>query len=167
MRSRVFISIGSNLGERLDNCQRAVATLTAPGAGVGLVRVSPYYETEPWGRPDQGPFVNVVVEVETALAPQELLKRTREVEAALGRTRGERWGPRVIDLDIVFYGDYVMDEPGLVIPHPHAHERAFVLAPISDIAPEFVHPVLDKSVSELLRSLEDKGAVRRLVPGAP
>jgi len=148
MAERVFISIGSNLGQRARNCLRAVELLTE-GAGVEQIRKSSLYETEPWGKAGQPGFINCVVEVTTTLEPRGLLAVLKEIEEEMGRRAGERWGPRTVDLDIVFFGDRVIAEEGLTVPHPRAHERAFVLAPLAEIAPRFVHPVIKKSVKEL------------------
>ncbi len=163
MGKRVFISIGSNLGDRVSNCRTAVRLLGAEDE-VDVVRESSLYETEPWGMTAQPSFVNSVVEVSTGLSPRELLKVLKAIERRMGRVPGPRWGERVIDLDIVFYGDSVVEEEGLSIPHPHAHERAFVLAPLEEIAPEFVHPVLKVKVSELLSSLGADNGARKIRP---
>lgn len=159
---RVFISIGSNLGDRVKNCRDAAsALLTDPSTAV-MVRGSSLYETEPWGDTGQGRFVNRVVEIETRLPPFELLDFLKSIESRMGRKAGERWGPRLIDLDILFYGDRVVDEEGLAIPHRHLAQRAFVLVPLAEIAPGFVHPVIKKSVAELAASAEGRGGVRKL-----
>ncbi|MFQ5465310.1 MAG: 2-amino-4-hydroxy-6-hydroxymethyldihydropteridine diphosphokinase [Thermodesulfobacteriota bacterium] len=159
MPERVFISIGSNTGDSADNCRRAVVELEG-SQDVDVVSVSSLYRTEPWGRTGQREFVNCAVEVTTRLAPTGLLDLLKGIERAMGRTPAERWGPRVIDLDIVFYGASVVSGRGLTIPHPHAHQRAFVLAPLAEIAPEFIHPVLGKSASELLEDLGAAGVER-------
>lgn len=158
---RVFISIGSNLGDRAGNCREAVRRVAANG-GIRLVRESSLYETEPWGVVDQGPFINSVIEIETQTAPGELFAFLKKVESDMGRTQNERWGPRTIDLDIIFYGDRSIDEERLTVPHPSMLERAFVLVPLNEIAPDLIHPALGKTVSELLRDLPGKGGVQRL-----
>ena len=160
---RVFISIGSNLGDRVANCREAVRRL-AGYDGLRVVKTSSLYETEPWGVTDQGPFINAAVEIDTGLAPDALIDLLKGVEAGMGRTEGRRWGPRLIDLDIIFYGDRVVDEASLKVPHPSADERAFVLVPLNEIAPGFTHPASGRKVSELLRVLPDseKSGVRRL-----
>jgi len=161
MERRVFIAIGSNKGDREANCRRATA-LIGSSAGVELIARSPLYETEPWGVREQAAFVNSVVEVSTGLTPTELLAELKAIESAMGRTSSPKWHAREIDLDILFYGDEVVEEAGLKVPHPCLHERAFVLAPLADIAPDFIHPVLKKSVREMLSELKDAGWVKRL-----
>ena len=151
-----FIAIGSNLGDRIANVKKAVLR-AADEVKATLVFMSSFYETEPWGIKEQGPFVNAVMAVETGLKPVELLAHLKSVEAGMGRQKAERWGPRTIDLDIIFYDSLVMDEDWLTIPHPAAHERAFVMVPLAEIAPEFVHPVLGRTVSEIAGSLDTSG----------
>jgi len=161
-KERVFIAIGSNLGDRAANCRKAAGLLGRDNSRVCIVALSALYESEPWGIAGQAPFLNLVAEVATALAPAELLARLKEIEDTLGRVVTERWGPRLIDLDIVYYGARVIREEGLTIPHPHAHERGFVLAPLAEIAPDFVDPVRKETVVELLALLKEDGIIRRL-----
>ncbi|MCC6502162.1 MAG: 2-amino-4-hydroxy-6-hydroxymethyldihydropteridine diphosphokinase [Deltaproteobacteria bacterium] len=157
-----YIAIGSNLGDRIANVKKAVLR-AADEVKATLVLLSSFYETEPWGMKEQGAFVNAVMGVETELTPAALLAHLKSVEAGMGRQETERWGPRTIDLDIIFYGDLVVGEDGLTIPHPSAHERAFVMVPLAEIAPEFKHPVLGRTVSEIAGSL-DKTGVRKMEP---
>ena len=149
--SRVFIGIGSNQGERLaqiSNAARAVGALQ----GVRLCRMATIIETAPAGGPPQDPYLNTVIEVDASLSPRELLTALKGVELALGRTAsGERWGPRPIDLDVLLYDDRVVEEPDLKIPHERMHQRRFVLEPLMQLAPELVHPVLKRSISDLAR----------------
>ena len=129
-----YIGLGSNLGDREETIRRAVELL-------GAARVSTLLETEPWGYADQPRFLNAVAELETDEPPRALLARLLEIERELGRTReGPRYGPRTIDLDLLLYGDDRLDEPGLGLPHPRLHERAFVLEPLAELAPELVVP---------------------------
>lgn len=151
-----FIAIGSNLGDRIANVKKAVLR-AADEVKATLVFMSSFYETEPWGIKEQGPFVNAVMGVETDLPPAALLAHLKSVEAGMGRQEAERWGPRVIDLDIIFYDGLVMDEKGLTIPHPSAHERAFVMVPLAEIAPDFIHPVIGRSAAEIAKSLDSSG----------
>jgi 2-amino-4-hydroxy-6-hydroxymethyldihydropteridine diphosphokinase len=146
-----YIGIGSNLGKREENCKRAIALLS--DRGVREIRRSSFYETEPWGIKEQPRFINIVVEVETGLLPEELLKTLQAVEKKIGRRKTERWGPRIVDLDVLLYNDVIMHTHNLQIPHPYIHERGFVLKPLSEIAPDTIHPVLKKSMKKLLAEL--------------
>lgn len=131
--ARAFLALGSNLGDRLSAIQQAVDLLS--DAGIELFAASRVYETEPVG-PPQPAYLNAVVEVRTTLGPRELLEAGLDVERRLGRVRGERWGPRVIDVDVLTYGRLTIEEPGLTVPHPRMHERAFVLVPLSELDPD-------------------------------
>ena len=147
----VYLSLGTNLGDRLANLRKALRAL-APG--VRILSESRVYETPAWGYEDQPPFLNMAVKAETDLDPHPLLTRLKDLERELGRTPTFRWGPRLIDIDILFYNDLILELPDLIIPHPRLQERAFVLVPLRDIAPDFVHPVLRKTITELLASLD-------------
>jgi 2-amino-4-hydroxy-6-hydroxymethyldihydropteridine diphosphokinase len=147
-----YVGLGANIGPREVTLLRAV-DLLAEADGVDVVGVSQLRETEPVGVVDQPRFLNGVVQVETSLSPRALLDLLLEIEASLGRVRGERWGPRTIDLDLLVYGSERVDEPGLRVPHPHLHERAFVLEPLAELAPELGVPGLGR-VSELLAALD-------------
>ena len=143
----VYLALGTNLGDRPGNLKQAIASLTPQ---LDVKAKSQVYETPPWGFEDQPKFLNQVLKVETYLEPQPLLKHLKRLEIALGRKASFRNGPRLIDIDILLYDDLVLDIPGLCIPHPHMHERAFVLLPLMDIAPDLVHPVTKKSVREMV-----------------
>lgn len=135
--ARAFLGLGSNMGDRREHLREAVGSL----AGVGLVTVSPVYETEPVGGPDgQEPYYNMVVELDTSLSPRELLGVCHRLESAAGRVREQRWGPRTLDVDILWMQDTHVEEPDLVIPHRRMWSRRFVVAPLADIAPDLVVP---------------------------
>ena len=152
MSKTAFVGIGSNLGDREGNLRCAVELLSAED-GIDIVSVSEIRETDPVGPVEQAPFLNGAVRIETDLAPRELLQRLLGVEQRLGRVRGKRWGPRTIDLDLLLYGDEVVDEPGLTVPHPRLHERRFALEPLSDLAPGLEIPG-SGPISALLAELE-------------
>jgi 2-amino-4-hydroxy-6-hydroxymethyldihydropteridine diphosphokinase len=153
----IYLALGSNLGDRSANLRAAI---TAMPPGVHVIQESPVYETEPWGLADQPLFLNMVLKAETSLGPVELLQQLKLLEAGLGRQPSVRWGPRLIDIDILFYADLVLEIKGLVIPHPHLHERAFVLVPLADLAPDLLHPVFCKSVRDLLAGVDASGVKR-------
>ncbi len=156
----VYLLLGSNLGDRLEQVGRAAALIEKH---IGeIVRKSACYETASWGNTDQPDFINQVLIVRTGLTASGVLERALEIEIRLGRVRHEKWGSRLIDIDILFYGDQVIAEPNLVVPHPHLHERAFVLIPLEEISPDLVHPVLKHTVSELARNLDDALLVKRI-----
>ena len=142
----VYLALGSNMGNRAANLKEAIASL-APQMEVKAR--SAVYETDPWGFKEQEKFLNQVVRVETYLKPEQLIKHLKRLEVALGRKESFPNGPRLIDIDILFYDDLVLYSPALTIPHPHLHERAFVLVPLMDIASDLVHPVKKKSIREL------------------
>jgi 2-amino-4-hydroxy-6-hydroxymethyldihydropteridine diphosphokinase len=147
----VYIGIGSNTGDREDNCRKAIGLLG--GYNIKVVRTSSMYETEPWGVKDQPRFINMAVEIETDLEPRNLLNALKDIEKKMKRVPSERYGPRLIDLDILLYNDLVMDEPDLKIPHSHMHERDFVVKPLMEIAPEAVHPTFGKKITELFSQI--------------
>ncbi|HVB33356.1 MAG TPA: 2-amino-4-hydroxy-6-hydroxymethyldihydropteridine diphosphokinase [Patescibacteria group bacterium] len=158
----VYLSLGSNLGDRARQIARAVEALA--GAGIRPVRRSSLYLTEPVGGLDQRPFLNCVVEAETESMPRQLLRQVQQVERALGRRRMVRQGPRSIDIDILFYGTSRIRTPELTIPHPRIAERRFVLVPLGEIAATLRHPALGRTVAELLAASEDRSAVGRWRP---
>jgi 2-amino-4-hydroxy-6-hydroxymethyldihydropteridine diphosphokinase len=153
----LYLALGTNLGNRFANLQDAIAAL--PPA-IHVLDRSPVYETPPWGFTDQPAFLNMVLKCGTRLAPLALLAHLKHLETELGRLPAVRWGPRLIDMDILFYDGLILDTPELVIPHPRLHERAFVLVPLADLAPGFVHPVLGKPVSRMLAAVDTTGVKR-------
>jgi len=149
-----IIALGSNLGDKTRNIDRAIELLTESG-DIRLVARSRNFATDPWGKLDQDWFVNACVAVKTKLAPRDLLRRCKGIERGMGRVATEKWGPRIIDLDLLIYRDGVLDEPDLVLPHPHIADRAFVLAPLMDIAPDL--KIKGRSVHELLEAIDQLG----------
>jgi len=159
--SVAYIGLGSNMGDKVANLKKAVLELgKVPGNKV--LAVSSFYKTEPVGGVEQDWFVNAAAEIETSLTPRELLNKLLYIEKNLGRVRDEKWGPRVIDLDILLYDDLVMNEEGLSIPHPYLHERGFVLVPLAEIAPKVIHPKFKKSISELMRGIHDNKKIEKI-----
>jgi 2-amino-4-hydroxy-6-hydroxymethyldihydropteridine diphosphokinase len=154
----VYVGIGSNLGDKLDNCRRAIEAVGSDTRN-RLLKCSPFYHTEPVGGKKQDWFVNAVLSVETPLGPREFMDFLLGIEKTMGRVRGERWGPRVIDLDILFFGQKVIREGELEIPHPRLQERRFVLVPLQDIAPHLEHPLLGKTISQILAELKQEEKV--------
>jgi 2-amino-4-hydroxy-6-hydroxymethyldihydropteridine diphosphokinase len=154
-----WIALGGNLGDREASLG---AALQEASRFSDIVQVSSFYETEPVGFAEQPPFLNAVARLRTELDPRSLLDHLLAVEHQLGRARTIRNGPRVIDLDLLLYGQSVIDEPGLEIPHPRLHERRFVLAPLAELAPGLIHPVLQQTIAELLAKLPEGEWVRVL-----
>ena len=154
-----FIGLGSNLDSHHGDKQRHLEMALEAMSGVGrVIKISSIYETDAWGvEGDQPDYLNQVVEIETGLDPSALVEAMLGIEAEIGRVRTERYGSRTIDLDVLFLGDLVIEEPGVQIPHPRLHERAFVLVPLAEIAPDFVHPVLGTTLVELLKDIGNSG----------
>ncbi len=158
---RAFLGIGSNLGDRWATLRAAVAAMP------DVVAVSPVYETEPVGGPSGQPaYLNLVVELETDRTPRQLLETARRLEAAAGRVRGERWGARTLDVDVLLVDDLVVDDPDLVVPHPRMAQRRFVLAPLADLAPELVPPGWQRTAAGAVRPAGTLGGHDRHPPGA-
>ena len=153
----VYLALGSNLDNRLANLKQAVATLSPQ---MEVKAKSHVYETPPWGYEDQPKFLNQVIKAKTYLDPEPLVKHIKRLEITLGRKPSFQNGPRLIDIDILFYDDLILDTPSLVLPHPHLHERGFVLLPLMDIDPDLVHPVNKKSIREMV-SLSDVRGIER------
>ena len=155
--SIAYLGLGTNLGDRKENLRRAIQAIASK---MYVCKQSSLYETAAWGYTDQPDFLNQVVQVETDLTPLRLLNFLKKTEIELGRIANFRYGPRQIDLDILFYDDLVKNTNRLQIPHPRLAERAFVLVPLNEIAPDLIHPVFGKTIAELLAELPDKTGVR-------
>ena len=153
------LGLGTNLGDRRANLEEAIELLAAR-PGLRILRCSRIYETEPWGVADQPPFLNSVAEVATTLQPEALLSSCKAVESQMGRQPGTRWGPRLIDVDILLMGKLVVRLPHLEIPHPRLHVRAFALIPLADLAPDTVHPGLGRTISQLATEVEGREGVK-------
>ncbi|RXK17217.1 2-amino-4-hydroxy-6-hydroxymethyldihydropteridine diphosphokinase [Macrococcus sp. DPC7161] len=153
----IYLSFGSNLGNKLENIRQALKLLNETN-GIKITKVSSIYETAPVGGVEQDYFLNGVCELETELTPYELLEAIQSIEYALKRVRKVHWGPRTLDLDILLFEDTVMNEARLTIPHPYMHERSFVLIPMNEIAPGVTHPVLHKTINEMV--FEDKDVIK-------
>ncbi|MCP4578855.1 MAG: 2-amino-4-hydroxy-6-hydroxymethyldihydropteridine diphosphokinase [Deltaproteobacteria bacterium] len=151
-----YIGVGSNIGHKIDNCKKAIFLMgRLEGCSVRLQ--SPFYRTEPVGVEGQDTFVNGVVCVDTDLSAASLLKQLLKIETDMGRVRLKKWDARVIDLDILLFGDCVINKPDLIVPHPLMHLRRFVLTPLLKIAPDLIHPVLCRSIRELAGALSENG----------
>jgi 2-amino-4-hydroxy-6-hydroxymethyldihydropteridine diphosphokinase len=155
----VFLLLGSNLGDRFQHFADAELLIVQQ---IGTIsKSSSVYETAPWGFTEQPSFINKVIEVKTKLSPSETLKKILDIEVTLGRIRTEKWHERIIDIDILFYDDAMINRDNLKIPHPHLHERRFTLTPLNEIAADLIHPILKKTISELMTECDDDSKVVR------
>ncbi|PKN52173.1 MAG: 2-amino-4-hydroxy-6-hydroxymethyldihydropteridine diphosphokinase [Deltaproteobacteria bacterium HGW-Deltaproteobacteria-13] len=156
-----YIGVGSNLGDSLKNCRGAIEGLSGI-VGIELTTVSSFYKTEPVGMENQNYFINAVIEIKTTLTAQKLFEAMQNIENTMGRQRGAKGGPRIIDLDLLFYGQNVIHEQNLIVPHPEIHKRRFVLEPLSEIASYFIHPSFGLSIRGLKDRLSDNKKVEKI-----
>ncbi|NII27714.1 2-amino-4-hydroxy-6-hydroxymethyldihydropteridine diphosphokinase [Pseudoflavitalea sp. X16] len=158
--NNVYLLIGGNVGDRRENLRQAVTAIDQ-SCGGHVVRQSAIYETAAWGKTDQQAFLNQALLLSTSFTPTHLLQQILQTEVLLGRVRQERYGPRIIDIDILFFNDAIINDPALTVPHPEVQNRRFALTPLQEIAPGLVHPVLKKSVDQLLQECPDMLEVKR------
>lgn len=156
----VYLLLGSNLGDRKKFLDEAIHHIEADIAPV--IKISPVYETQSWGKSDAPDYLNQVISIKTDLPAREILHKILSIELILGRKREEKWGSRTIDIDILFYGQDIINEHGLQIPHPELHKRRFTLEPLSDIAPDLIHPDYNKTILQLKNELMDNLIVKKL-----
>ncbi|HEY0245379.1 MAG TPA: 2-amino-4-hydroxy-6-hydroxymethyldihydropteridine diphosphokinase [Mucilaginibacter sp.] len=156
----IFLLLGSNLGDRNQFLQQAIQHLQIEIGPV--MQTSAVYETQSWGKTDSPDYLNQVIQLQTELSAQQVLQKILNIELVIGRVRDEKWGPRTIDIDILFYNSLLVNEPDLQIPHPELHKRRFTLAPLAEIAPDFIHPVFNKSILQLKNELKDSLIVKKL-----
>jgi 2-amino-4-hydroxy-6-hydroxymethyldihydropteridine diphosphokinase len=158
---KVYLLLGSNLGDRLILLKQA-ADYIETQAGT-IVQYSSVYETKSWGKTDAPDYLNQVLVINTMLQPHRLLAKLLEIELLLGRKREEKWGSRTIDIDILFYDEQIINEPGLTVPHPQLHNRRFTLEPLVELAPNFIHPLLQKTLKKLNDDLQDELQVKKYI----
>lgn len=150
--NRIFLALGSNIPNRIIFLLKAILEISKIDKTT-IKNISRFYKTKPYGNINQDYFINCCIEIESLLSPQKLLRELKNIEHKIGRKKREKWGPREIDIDILFYNNFIIDEPGLQIPHPDLQNRIFVLVPLNDIDAKLIHPILNKSIGELLSSL--------------
>ncbi|WP_026902511.1 2-amino-4-hydroxy-6-hydroxymethyldihydropteridine diphosphokinase [Pedobacter glucosidilyticus] len=156
---QVYLGLGTNLGDRLKNLEKAIALIAKQVGDIGAC--SSIYKTAAWGNTHQPDFLNMVVSVKTDFTPETLLEKTQQIELYLGRERIKHWGERIIDIDILFYGEFIQNSSNLIIPHPYIGQRKFVLTPLNELIPDFYHPSLKQTVRNLYLSCEDKLQVEK------
>jgi len=166
MNNTTYIGIGSNQGDKYKHCTLAIENICACESN-RLIKQSSFYLTEPWGYREQDDFINLVIKIQTSFSPFDLLFFLQGVERKLIKNKNDKWGPRTIDLDILFYNDQRLESSQLTIPHPLLHQRGFVLLPLREIAPHLKHPVFNQTISQLLDRLNDGKRVIKLVKERP
>ncbi len=157
----IFLLLGSNLGNKKENLKKVLHELNK--FGIEVIQCSSVYETEAWGKTDQPSFYNQVIEIKTVLQPETLLTTILEIERLLGRVRIEKWGERLIDIDILYYNDLIIDTSELQIPHKGIADRRFTLIPLTEIAEDFIHPLLHKNQNKLLAECNDTLSAKKLI----
>ncbi|HIK57485.1 MAG TPA: 2-amino-4-hydroxy-6-hydroxymethyldihydropteridine diphosphokinase [Nitrospinaceae bacterium] len=162
MQYKAFIGIGANLGSPVENCEKAIGLLH-DRPEIKIVSRSNLYNSEPVGEIEQNWFVNTTVAIKTILSPEELLSEVLKIEKKMGRIRRQKGGPRIIDIDILAYEDHVCHSPSLTLPHPEMTKRKFVLLPLSEIAGDYIHPVVNKTIFDLLKELPESSQVKKIV----
>ena len=158
--NKVYLLLGGNAGNRKQYINKAIDELSLYPVQPGIK--SSFYETAAWGKEDQPEFLNIAIYIETSLSPTELLNAIHEIESNAGRLRTEKWGQRTLDMDILFYNTEIIELPELTIPHPYMQDRRFTLVPLAEIAPDLMHPVFKKTISQLLEECPDKLEVRKV-----
>ena len=161
MKHTAYIAIGSNIGNPYQNCTEAIHKISNNDS-IKIISKSSFYQTSPIGGVEQDWFINCAIKINTSLTSDSLLFNLLNIESVMGRIRGGKWGPRLIDLDLLFYDSLISNKKKLTIPHPEIQKRNFVLMPLSDIAENLIHPVLKKTIGDLLKESTDNAAVNRL-----
>ncbi|MDY7030679.1 MAG: 2-amino-4-hydroxy-6-hydroxymethyldihydropteridine diphosphokinase [Thermodesulfobacteriota bacterium] len=163
MQNIAYVGVGSNLGDKIKHCNDAIEEIAKCKENT-VIKRSSLYRTEPWGKEDQDWFINCAIKLETSLDVLVLLELLKNIELKFKSTKKEKWSPRIIDLDILFFNDEIIDKPGILVPHPFIQERRFVLVPLCEICSELIHPVFNKSVKDLLKKTSDDKEVIQLQP---
>jgi len=166
MKNTAYLGIGSNQGDKFKNCTLAIENICTCKRNQ-LIKQSSFYLTKPWGYKEQDDFINLVIKIQTSFSPLDLLFFSQGIERKLAKEKNDKWGPRTIDLDILFYNDQTFESPQLTIPHPLLHQRGFVLLPLKEIAPHLIHPVFNQTISQLVDRLSNDKCVIKLFKEMP